>query len=138
MTVENEGASMIQFRSCACGTDSKKACSECGGLRLVPIPERFQPDYVSGSAFDPDTLRLAAQTHADHHAISGSFTLKPWVVLYLLAVWEAAVEAANYQMFTASGHPKSHHIVDRNLWEAIYGSDWCDEDHAKEGSVVDI
>jgi hypothetical protein len=57
---------------------------------------------------------------------------------HLLRIVEAAVEAANYRMFTTSGHPKSHHIVDRNLWETIYGRDWREKDHAKGGSVVDV
>lgn len=89
------------------------------GLRLVPIPEAHQPGYVSGSSFDPDTLRLAAQTHADHHVISGEFRLKPWVVLYLLAVWEAAVESVEWH--AAQGQ---NHVTDAKLYEAVTGKEW--------------
>ena len=91
------------------------------GLRLVPIPEAHQPEYVSGAAFDPDMLRLAAQTHADHRGIADEFRLKPWVVLYLLAVWEAAVEAAEWH--AAQG---SNHVTDAKLYEAVTGKEWRD------------
>lgn len=117
----NDRPSLLAFRSCECGSDPKKACSECGGLRLVPIPEQFQPEYVSDASFDPDTLRLAAQTHADHHALSGSFTLKPWVVLYLLAVWEAAIQAAEWH-----GGQGQNHVTDAALYEAVTGKGWRD------------
>lgn len=130
--------SLFAARSCGCGNGPNKACSECGGLRLVRIPNQFQPDYVSDASFDPDTLRLAAEAFASSHVASGTFTVKPWVLLYLLSVWEAAVEAAEYQMFTTSGHPKSHHIVDQKLWEAITGQDWQEERHTKPGPVVDV
>jgi hypothetical protein len=99
----------------------------------VPIPEQFQPEYVSGASFDPDTLRLAARTHADHHALSGSFTLKPWVVLYLLSVWEAAVEAAEW-------HQKQgqHHVTDVSLWEAVTGRERRSFYAKDERTTVDI
>ncbi len=57
------------------------------------IPDRYLPDGVSGSAFDPDVLRLSAQAH-NHVMRADQFTVKPWVILYLLDVWEAACDAA--------------------------------------------
>lgn len=86
-------------------------------LRLVELPAKHLPEYVSSAAMDPDTLRIAAEAYAASHAASGEFTVKPWVVLYLLDVWEAAKECADWHD-TQRGN---RHVTDVKLKEAVYG-----------------
>jgi len=83
---------------------------------MVEIPAKHLPEFVDSSSMDADTLRLAAQAHASARGAVDSFVVKPWLMLYLLDVWEAAQECADWHM--AQG---TRHVTDVNLWEAVTG-----------------
>ncbi len=51
------------------------------------IPESYLPEGVSGSSFDPDVLRAAAEAHS-RHPFDHQMEVKSWVILYLLDAWE--------------------------------------------------
>ena len=81
------------------------------------LPERYWLAGTEGSTWDPDVLRARCEAHRSHaidHKIDG---VHPGVVLYLLDVWVAAKEAAEYH---ASQGVK--HIVDVWLKEAVDGT----------------
>lgn len=81
------------------------------------LPERYWCEGTEGSTWDPVVLRARAEAHRGHrfdHKMDG---LHPGIVLYLLDVWEAAKEAADYH--AAEG---VKHIVDVKLKEAVDGT----------------
>lgn len=55
--------------------------------RFPEVPDRYLPEGVSGSTFDPVVLRAAAEAHC-RHPFDHEMKVKAWLVLWLIDEWE--------------------------------------------------